>query len=167
MVNSVHIPSRRRIRHRRYATSMQDLPSLMVFLEKEIQRYPSSPTRINSVSIWSGMKCGTYSLFQTHTIKRRGENIFYISLYFPWNKWNAMYRVFWKDPRRISMLFITWRGQECTWWVLYKILFFRRYLYWCHWKQPDLRSFSSPWLHFSLIPMMLWRRLLSILIVLN
>ena len=51
MVNSVHRPPRRKEIHSRYATSMQALPSLMAFLEKESQKYPSSPTRINSVSI--------------------------------------------------------------------------------------------------------------------
>ena len=51
MVNSVHRPSRRKERQRRNAPSMQDLPSLMAFPEKEIQLYPSSPTRINAVSI--------------------------------------------------------------------------------------------------------------------
>ena len=83
---------------------MQALPSLMAFLGKEIQRYPSSPTSINVVSIWSGMECGMSSPFQTHTIKRRGGIFFYISLYFPWNTWNAMYRVFRKALRQISML---------------------------------------------------------------
>ena len=40
MVNSVHIPSRGKERQRRNAPSMQDLPSLMAFLEKESQRHP-------------------------------------------------------------------------------------------------------------------------------
>ena len=159
MVNSVHRPSRRKERQRRNAPSMQDLPSLMAFPEKEIQLYPSSPTRINDVSIWSGMECGISSPFQTHKIKRRGGIFLYISLYFPWNTWNETYRVFWKDLRRISMSFRTWRVQEYTWGVLYQILFFRRYCHWCHWQQPDLRSLSPPWLHFSLIIMMIWRRI--------
>ena len=51
MVNYVHRPSRIRKRQRRHARSMQALSSLMAFLEKEIQRYPSSPTSINAVSI--------------------------------------------------------------------------------------------------------------------
>ena len=51
MVNSVHRPSRRKEIQRRYAPSMQALPSLMAFLDKEIQRYTSSPTWINAVRI--------------------------------------------------------------------------------------------------------------------
>ena len=51
MVNFVHRPSRRNKIQRIHAPIMQDLPSLMAFLEKESQQYPSSPTRINSVSI--------------------------------------------------------------------------------------------------------------------
>ena len=51
MVNFVHIPSRRNERKRRHAPSIKALPSLMAFLEKESQKYPSSPTRINAVSI--------------------------------------------------------------------------------------------------------------------
>ena len=51
MINSVHIPSRIKQGHRRHASSIQDLTILMVFLEKESQRYPSSTTRINDVSI--------------------------------------------------------------------------------------------------------------------
>ena len=35
--------------------------------------------------------------------KRRSEIFFYISLDFPWDMWNAMYRVFRKALRRISM----------------------------------------------------------------
>ena len=119
MVNSVHRPLKRRERQRRNVLSMQDLPSLMAFLGKEIQRYSSSPTSINAVSIWSGMEYGTSSPFQTHAINRRSGIFFYISLYFPWNMWEAMCRVFRKDLRRISMLFRTWRGQEYTWGVLY------------------------------------------------
>ena len=51
MVNFVHRPSRRTEIQKRNAPSMQALPSLIAFLEKERQQYPSSPTRINSVSI--------------------------------------------------------------------------------------------------------------------
>ena len=51
MVNFVHRPSRRNERQRIHDPSMQALPSLMAFLEKESQQYPSSPTRINAVSI--------------------------------------------------------------------------------------------------------------------
>ena len=40
MVNFVHRPSRRNERKRRHAPSMQDLPSLMAFLEKESEQYP-------------------------------------------------------------------------------------------------------------------------------
>ena len=93
MVNSVHRPSRRKEIQRRHATSMQALTSLMAFLEKESQQYPSSPTRINAVSILSIMECGKSYTFQTHTIKRRGGIFFYINLYFPWNMSKAMYRV--------------------------------------------------------------------------
>ena len=53
MVNFVHRTSRRNKRQRIHAPSMQDLPSLMAFLEKESKQYPSSPTRINAVSILS------------------------------------------------------------------------------------------------------------------
>ena len=51
MVNSVHIPSRRRERQNRHALSMHALPSLMEFLGKKTQQYPSIPTRINAVRI--------------------------------------------------------------------------------------------------------------------
>ena len=120
MVNSVQITSRRRERQRRHALSMQTLPSLMTFLGNEIQQYPSSPTRINAVSIWSVTECGMSSPFQTHAIKIRSGIFFYISLYFPWNTWNAMYRVFRKALRQISILFRTWCGQECTWGGIFK-----------------------------------------------
>ena len=49
---------------RRNALSMQALSSLMGFLEKENQQYPSSPTRINAVSIRSEMGCGMSSPLQ-------------------------------------------------------------------------------------------------------
>ena len=48
--NSIHRPSKINERQRIHAPSMQALPSLMEFLEKESQKYPSSPTRINAVS---------------------------------------------------------------------------------------------------------------------
>ena len=51
MFNFVHISSRKNEIQRRHTPSMQALPSLMAFLEKESQQYPSNPTRINSVSI--------------------------------------------------------------------------------------------------------------------
>ena len=84
IVNFVHRPSRRNERQRRHSPSMQALPSLMAILEKESQQYPSSPTRINDVSILSTMECGTSSPYQTHTIKRRGGIFFYINLDFHW-----------------------------------------------------------------------------------
>ena len=159
MVNFVHRPSRRNERQRRHAQSMQDLPSLMVFLEKESQQYPSSPTRINAVSIWSTMEFGASSPFQTDAINRRGGVFFYISIDFPWTISRAIYRVFWKALRRINMWFKIWRGQECNLGVLYRILFFRRYWNWYRWQQRDLRYILPSWIHFSLILMMLWRRL--------
>ena len=146
MVNSVRKISRRREIQRKHARSMQALLSLMAFLEKEIQRYPSSTTSIIAVSIWSGMECGMSFTLNTHAIKRRYGILFYMSLNFPWNTWDTMYRVFWKSLRRISMLFRIWRGQECTWGVLYQILFFRRLCHWCRWQQPYLRSMLPPWL---------------------
>ena len=94
MVNSVQRPSRRNERQRRHAPSMQALPSLMAFLEKESQKYPSSPTKINAMSIRSTMECGASSPFQNHAIKRRGGIFFYISLDFHWIMSRAMYRVF-------------------------------------------------------------------------
>ena len=51
MVNFVNITSRINKRQRINAPSMKYLPSLMEFPEKEIQKYPSSSTRINAVSI--------------------------------------------------------------------------------------------------------------------
>ena len=51
MVNYLHRPSRKKERQRRHAPNMQALPSLMAFLDKESQKYPSSPTRINAVRI--------------------------------------------------------------------------------------------------------------------
>ena len=50
------------------------------------------------------MEFGIYSIYQTSAIKRISGISFYISLYFPWNMWNAMYRVFRKALRLISML---------------------------------------------------------------
>ena len=83
MVNSAHRPSRRKERQRRYDLSMQALPILMAFLGKEIHQYPSSPTRINYVSTWSGMECDMSYPFQTHVIKIISGNFFYISIDFP------------------------------------------------------------------------------------
>ena len=51
MVNYLHRPSRRKEIQRRHDPRMQALPSLMTFLEKESQKYPSSTTRINAVII--------------------------------------------------------------------------------------------------------------------
>ena len=51
LVNSVHRTSRGKEIQRRHAQSMQALPSLLAFLDKEIQKYPSIPTGINAVSI--------------------------------------------------------------------------------------------------------------------
>ena len=52
MVSSARRPSRIIERQRIQAPSIQAMPSLMEFLEKrEIQKYPSSPTRIKTVSI--------------------------------------------------------------------------------------------------------------------
>ena len=51
MVNYARKPSRRRERQRRHAPSMQDTPSLMELLYKEIQKYPLIPTSINVVII--------------------------------------------------------------------------------------------------------------------
>ena len=51
MFDSVHRPSSRRERQIRHASILQALPSLIAFLDREIQKYPSSPTRIDAVSI--------------------------------------------------------------------------------------------------------------------
>ena len=51
IVNSDSRISSGREIHRRHALSMQAMSSLMVFLGNKIQKYPSSPTRINDVSI--------------------------------------------------------------------------------------------------------------------
>ena len=51
MISPVHRTSRRKEIQTRHAPIMQALPSLMEFLEKESQKYPSIPTRINAVSI--------------------------------------------------------------------------------------------------------------------
>ena len=111
MVDSDSRPSRRRERQRRHAPIIQYLPSLMVFLGKERHKYPSIPTRTNSVSTWSGMECGVSSPFQTHAINIRSGIFLYISLYFSWATWNATYRVFRKALMQMSMWFRTWRGQ--------------------------------------------------------
>ena len=94
MVNFVHRPSKRNERQRRYAPIIQALPSLMEFLEKEIQQYPSSTTRINAVSILPIMEYGTSSISQTHAIKRKVGIFFYINLDFHWTMSKVMYRVF-------------------------------------------------------------------------
>ena len=135
---------------------MQSVLILIAFLGKENQKYPLITTRINAMSILSWMECGVYSPFQTHTIKWRGAIFFYISLDFPWNKWNNMYRVFRKALSQISMWFRNWRGQEDTWGVLYQIIFFSGYWHWCHWQQPYLRSMFPLWLMSSAILIILW-----------
>ena len=94
MVNFFHRPSRRNERQRIHAPSMQALPSLMEFLENESQKYQSSPTRINAVSILSTMECGTSSPYHTHAIKRIGEIFFYINIDFLWTISKSMYRFF-------------------------------------------------------------------------
>ena len=86
MVNFAHIPSRRIEIQRRHALSMKALPSLMEFLGKETQKYPSIPTRINDVSPRSGMECGISFPFQTHAINIRNGIFLYISLDLPWTK---------------------------------------------------------------------------------
>ena len=83
MVNPAHRTSQRRERQRINVPSMQALTSFMKLLEKEIQQYPLSPTRINAVIIWPEMECVIYSLYQTHSINIRNMIFFYISLYFP------------------------------------------------------------------------------------
>ena len=50
-VNSTGRTSRRRAIERRQKIIMQALTSIMEFLGKKIQKYPSSHTRINAVSI--------------------------------------------------------------------------------------------------------------------
>ena len=80
MVHSALMPSRRRERQRRHAPSMKSLPSLMEFLGKESQKYPSSPKSINSVSIRPGMKCGMSYPYHTLAIKKRSGIFFYINL---------------------------------------------------------------------------------------
>ena len=159
IVNSSHRPSNIIYRHRRHDLSMQDLTSLMEFLGKEIQKYPSSTTMISVVSIWSEIEFGMYSPFHTHATKRSSSIFFYISIHLPWTTWNAICRVFGNALRQISILFRTWRGQEFTWGVLCQILSFRRYWHWCHLQQSDLKSLSPPWINFSPILMMLWKRL--------
>ena len=49
MVNSAQIQSRRRERKRVHAPSMQAMQSLMEFLGKLIQKYPSSSKIINAM----------------------------------------------------------------------------------------------------------------------
>ena len=51
MLNYVHIPPRRRVRHMRNARSMQALPSLMDLLGKERHKYPPIPTSTNTIRI--------------------------------------------------------------------------------------------------------------------
>ena len=167
MVNYASRPSSRRERKIRLAPSRQYLPSLMALLGKERKKCPSSPTSINAVSTWSDMECGMSSPFHTHAIKRRSRIFFYISLYFPWDTWNIMYRVFRKSLRHISMWLRTWCGQDNTWWVLCQILFIRRYWHWLCWQKLDMRSLSPPRLHLSQTIIMIWKRLLPKWIVSN
>ena len=135
---------------------MQALSHLMGFLEKKIRKSLSNPTSINAVSIWSRMECGVSYLFHNTKIKRRNGIFFYISLYFPWNTWNSMYRFFRKDMKQISMLFRTWCCQDCTWGVLCQILSFRSYWHFRPWQQPDLVSMFPPWLLFYPIFIIPW-----------
>ena len=137
---------------------MQALPSLTE---------QSSTTRTNDMSIWPGMECGTSYTYQTPTIHTRIGILFYISLYFPWNIWNSMYRVLRKALRQISMWFRTLRGHEYTWGVICQMLFLRRYWHFWRWQKPYLKSMLPPWINFSLITTMLWRRLLNTWIVSN
>ena len=159
IVNYAHRHSGRGEIQRRYALSMQDLPSLMELIGNESHKYSSIPKMLNAVRIWSGIECEMSSPLQTHAIKRILGILLYISLYFTWTTWTAMFIVFIKALRHINMWFRTWRGQECTWVILCQILLFRRYCHWCLWKKPDLRSLLRPWLHLSPIMMMLWKRL--------
>ena len=74
MVNSIHRTSRRKQRQRRHATSMQDLPSLMAFLQKEIKRYPSYshssyPVLFQKINIMKNSRTGQdiYIMFNPFT----------------------------------------------------------------------------------------------------
>ena len=86
---------------------MQDLPSLIKFLRKEIQKYSSISTRINALSILSGMGCGISYPNKTPAIKT-GNGIFvYIILDPPWTMRNATSRAFRMALKYISMWFRT------------------------------------------------------------
>ena len=152
MVNSSHRPSRRRWIQRRPATSMQDIPNIMVFLGKEGQKLPSITTRINVVSILLETLVESFFSLPDLTNNKINGILFFTNLNIPWNTWNVMSRSFRKVLRRISIWFRTWRGQEYIWGLLCQILIFRRNLRWCRWQKPDLRSMLSPYICFSPSP---------------
>ena len=115
----------------RLAPILQALSRLMGFQDNKTRKSPSNPAGINAVSIWPGMESEMYSPFQTHTVKKRIGIFFYISLHFPWNTCNAMYRVFRKALRQVSIFLKTWNCQECIWGALCCLIFFIIYWNWC------------------------------------
>ena len=85
MVNSSHRPSRRRGIQRRPATSMQDIPNIMVFLGKEGQKLPSITTRINVVSILLETLVESFFSLPDLTNNKINGILFFTNLNIPWN----------------------------------------------------------------------------------
>ena len=92
---------------------------------EETSKYTTSCTRINAVSIWSGIECGIAYPYQTHSINRRSDIFFFISLDLPWNTWNSMHRVFKNALRQISIFAYNSENMEQvirnTIWVLFNV----------------------------------------------
>ena len=82
MVHSIRKTSMIIGRHRIYAPSIQYLPSLMELLGNEMYKPPSSPIKINPVTIRSGMGCRVSPPEYIPKIKRGSGIFFLISLYF-------------------------------------------------------------------------------------
>ena len=138
------------------APSIQALPSLMVFLGEETHQFTPRSTGINVLIILSGMRCGIYSPCQNLWTKRRSGIFYFISLDYPWTKWNNGSISFRKDIICINTWFRTWCGQECTWGSLCLIIFFREYLHWFYWHQLYLRYMFPPRVHLFLIHTILY-----------
>ena len=80
MLNTNFIPLNIIVINRRYAQMMYDMSGLMEFLFMDICKSSSSPTRINTVIILSGMGCGMSSHCHNSTTKKRSIEILYIGI---------------------------------------------------------------------------------------
>ena len=119
------------------------------------------------MSTLSEMGCDMSFTCKTRETKRRIGISFSINPYLHCIMWKYISRASINVLWQINMRYITCNGQECTWRALFQMLFFRRYLNWCRWKQRNLRSMLPPLTLFFPITMMIWRRLWITWIVSN